>query len=329
MFFSIHKINQSALQWLRAVAAIIFALSPAVALGQTYPSKPIRIIVPYDAGGVIDLTARLLANRLSPELGQLVVENRSGAAGKIGTESVSRAEPDGYSILYTSGGDLATWQVTPNSPTLVRNLTPISSAVSTVPAIAVRPNLQINTIGELLEFTGRNPGKLTYGTLGVGSYQHLVGEYLKQQGIVMLAVPYKGLNPVMTDLIAGQIDVAITNLAAGLPLANEGKIKILAVTRSERVEPAPGIPAVRESLPGFKVPDAWYGVFGPPDLPRPIVARLASEIGKALVTPEMKSTLTKISMVAVVGTPEQFAGLIQETNAQYQAFFAAGNIKLE
>ena len=194
MIFSIHQINKSALPWLRAIAAIIFTLGPAAAVGQTYPSKPIRIIVPYDAGGVIDLTARLLANRLSPEVGQLIVENRSGAAGKIGTESLSRAEPDGYSILYTSGPDLAVWQASPNSPTLVRNLTPISSAVSTVPAIAVRANLPIDTIGELLEFIRQNPGKLSYGTLGVGSYQHLVGEYLKQQGIVMLAVPYKGLN---------------------------------------------------------------------------------------------------------------------------------------
>jgi len=231
MIFSIHQINKSALPWLRAIAAIIFTLGLAAAVGQTYPSKPIRIIVPYDAGGVIDLTARLLANRLSPEVGQLIVENRSGAAGKIGTESLSRAEPDGYSILYTSGPDLAVWQASPNSPTLVRNLTPISSAVSTVPAIAVRANLPIATIGELLEFIRQNPGKLSYGTLGVGSYQHLVGEYLKQQGIVMLAVPYKGLNPVMTDLVAGQIDVAITNLTAGLPLANEGKIKILALDR--------------------------------------------------------------------------------------------------
>ena len=329
MILSTHKINQSALRWLRAIAAIMFALAPAAAVGQSYPSKPIRIIVPYDAGGVIDLTARLLAKGLSPELGQLVVENRSGAAGKIGTESVARAEPDGYSILYTSGGDLGVWQASPNSPTPVRNLTPISSAVSSVPAIAVRSNLPINTIGELLEFTKKNPGKLTYGTLGVGSYQHLVGEYLKQQGIAMLAVPYKGLSPVMTDLIAGQIDVAITNLAAGLPLANEGKIKILAVTRSDRVEPAPNIPAVRETMPGFKVPDAWYGVFGPPDMPRPIVSRLASEIGKALVSPEMKSALTKLSMVAVAGTPEQFSGLIQETNAAFQTFIAAGNIKLD
>jgi tripartite-type tricarboxylate transporter receptor subunit TctC len=329
MIFSIHQINKSALPWLRAIAAIILALGPAAAVGQTYPSKPIRIIVPYDAGGVIDLTARLLANRLSPELGQLIVEDRSGAAGKIGTESVSRAEPDGYSILYTSGPDLAVWQASPNSPTLVRNLTPISSAVSTVPAIAVRANLPIDTIGELIEFIRQNPGKLSYGTLGVGSYQHLVGEYLKQQGIVMLAVPYKGLNPVMTDLVAGQIDVAITNLTAGLPLANEGKIKILALTRSDRFEPAPNIPVVRESLPSFKVPDAWYGVFGPPDMPRPIVSRLASEIGKVLVTPEVKSTLIKLSMVAVAGTPEQFSGLIQETNAAFQTFIAAGNIKLD
>jgi tripartite-type tricarboxylate transporter receptor subunit TctC len=313
---------------MRAAGLLLAIALPAFA--QTWPAKPVRIVVPYDPGGAVDVTARLYSPRLSAALGQpVVVENRPGAAGKVGAEAVSRMEPDGYTVLYTAGGTLSTWQANPATPETVRNLTPIASAVTSVGAIAVRPDLPAKSIGELLELAKRSPGKLTYASSGVGSFQHLVGERLKRHGVDMIHVPYKGLAPAMTALAAGQIDVAITNLATGLPLANQGKVRLVALTQSSRFDAAPSVPAITEAMPKFDMPAPWYGFFGPPKLPRPIVARLNGEIAKALVAPEVKSKLTDISMVAVVADPDQFAAMFRETAAIYQDIIKAANITLE
>jgi tripartite-type tricarboxylate transporter receptor subunit TctC len=311
-------------------ALALGAFSPAC-LPQAYPSKPVRIVVPYDPGGAIDLTARLYQQQLTSGLGQQVlVENRPGATGKVGAESVARAEPDGYVLLYTVAGDMTLWQAKPDTPEPVRNLTPITSAVTSVGIIAARTDLPLNSIGELLEFVRRNPGKLSYGSSGVGSFQHLIGERLKQQGVDMLHVPYKGVAPALAALSAGQIDIAITNLATGMPFANQGKIKILALTQSSRFEAAPGIPAINEAMPGFQMPPALYGFFGPPGLPRPIASRIATEVAKTLEAPEVKKRLTDLSMVAVITTtPEQFSALMHEIADSYQKIVKAANIRLD
>jgi tripartite-type tricarboxylate transporter receptor subunit TctC len=314
----------------RCIAVLVLAVVCPASLAQAYPSKPVRIVVPYDPGGAVDYTARLYQQRLGSALGQQVlVENRPGAAGKVGAEAVSRAEPDGYLILYTAGGTLTTWQASAGAPETVRNLTPIASAVTSVGAIAARTDLPVSSMGELLEFVKRNPGKLSYGSSGVGSFQHLTGERLKQQGFELLHVPYKGLAPAMTALAAGQIDLAITNLATGLPLATQGKVRILALTQSSRFEATPAIPAITEAMPGFEMPAPWYGFFGPPRLPQPVVSRLGSEIAKALVAPEVKSKLTELSMVAIITTPEQFSAMFRDTGSIYQSIIKAGNIQLE
>jgi tripartite-type tricarboxylate transporter receptor subunit TctC len=273
------------------------------------------------------LTARLLAEKLNATLGSIVVENRAGATGKVGAEAVSRADPDGYSILYTVGGDLTVWQTKNDVPDRIRNLTPITSAVSTITVIAVRPTLAANSIAELLEFVRKNPGKLSYGSTGVGSYQHLMGEYLRSQGIDMLHVPYKGLAPVMTDLASGQIDVAISNLTTTLSLAKDGRVKLLAVARNDRYEGTPDIPSIKEALPNFKFPEPWYGFFGPPGLPAPIVSRLAREINSALASPEIKASLTKMSMVGISTTPEQFSAMVRETSTTYKTISDAAHIQ--
>ena len=306
------------------------ALWATAGWAQGYPAKPVRIVVPYDPGGAVDYTARLYQPRLTSALGQqVVVENRPGAAGKVGAEAVARSDPDGYIVLYTAGGTLSTWQANPATPEAVKNLTPISSAVTSVGAIAARLDLPAKSIVELLELARRAPGKLTYGTSGVGSFQHLVGERLKKNGVELLHVPYKGLAPAMTALASGQIDVAITNLATAIPLASQGKVRILALTQGTRFEGAPGVPAITEAMPGFDMPAPWYGFFGPPKLARPVVARLNAEIGKALAAPEVKAKLTDISMVAVVSDPDQFAAMFRETASVYQDIIKAGNIQLE
>ena len=323
------KMNRTSGVWLFVAAFALAAVSP-VGFPQAYPTKPVHIVVPYAPGGAIDLTARLYQQRLSIALGQpVVVDNRPGAAGKVGAEVVSRAEPDGYTVLYTVGGELTIWQSKPGTPDSIKNLTPITSAVASVGCIAARADLPVNSMAELIEYVKRNPGKLTYGSSGIGSFQHLMGERLKQHGIDLVHVPFKGLGPVMAAIVAGQIDLAITNLSTGLPPSRQGRIKILALTQSNRFEATPDIPTVSESLPGFDMPVPWYGFFGPPNLPQPIVARLGSEIAKVLEAPEVKSKLTSASLTAIIATPEQFSALVRKTGDTFQKIIKAANIQLD
>ena len=292
--------------------------------------KPIRVVVAYAPGGAVDLTARLLQQRMSEALGQpVVVDNKAGAAGLVGAEFVSRAAPDGYSLLYTVGADLAIRQLKPGAFDSTRDLTPISSAVASVTCVAARAALPAGSIAELIEYAKRNPDKLSYGTAGIGSTQHLAGERLKQYGAHILHVPFKGVAPAMTALVAGEIDLAVTNLATALPQLRQGKIKVLAVPQARRFEGAPDIAAIDETLPGFDMPVAWYGFFGPPNLPRPIVAKLAAAIAKSLEAPELKEKITEAAMsVAVIG-PDRFPAFIRDTASAYGKVIKAAGIQLD
>jgi tripartite-type tricarboxylate transporter receptor subunit TctC len=311
-------------------SAIVIASSAATAQG--YPNKPIHIIVPYAPGGIIDATARMLAERLGPSLRQtLIIENKVGGAGKIAAEFVSRAEPDGYTILYTAGADLALLQGRPSTAEGIRNLTPITSAVSPVGAITTRSGLGLDSMEQLLAYAKSNPGKLTYGTAGYGSSQHLLGEYFKQQGYEMLHVPFNGIAPAMAALAGGQIDLAITNLASSLPLARDGKVKILALPQSEAFEDAPDIPPITKAMPNFafRRPFAVYAFYGPPGLPRALAAKLADEIGKVVVSPEIRARLKALSIAPTVTSPDEFAAMVQEIGATFQTVIKSGNIKVE
>ena len=210
---------------LRRLPLLFFALVTAssAATAQGYPNKPIHIIVPYAPGGVVDATARMLAERLNRRRQTFIIENKAGGAGKIAAEFVSRAEPDGYTILYTTAADLTLLQGRPSTAEAIRNLTPITSAISPVGAITARSGLGLDSMEKLLAYVKSNPGKLTYGTAGYGSSQHLIGEHFKQQGYEMVHVPFNGIAPAMAALAGGQIDLAITNLASSLPLAEDGK----------------------------------------------------------------------------------------------------------
>jgi tripartite-type tricarboxylate transporter receptor subunit TctC len=319
-----------ALRQLLTLSVLVIASSAATAQG--YPNKPIHIIVPYAAGGVIDSTARILSERLGPLLRQpLIVEDKPGAAGMIAAEFVSRAKPDGYTLLYTAGADLALLQGRPRTAEGIRKLTPITSAVSPVGAIAVRPGLGVSSMEELLARIKSNPEKLTYGSTGYGSSQHLVGEYFRQQGYKMLHVPFNGIAPVMAALAGGQIDVAITNLASSLPLAGNKKVKILALLQSEPFEGAPNIPPITKAMPDFvfRRPFAFYAYYGPPGLPRAIVSPLTAEIGKVVVSPEIRAKLKSLSIVPIVTSPDEFAALVQETSTIFQTIIKSGHIKLE
>jgi tripartite-type tricarboxylate transporter receptor subunit TctC len=315
---------------LQFVSVLTLWMVSISANAQEYPNKIIRIIVPFAAGGPIDFTARLVAQRLEQELRQsVIIENRIGAAGKIGAEAVARADSDGYTILYTAGPDLTILQNRPSTSEGIRNLTPITAGVAPVVAVATRPGLGIDSMEQLLAYAKTNPGKLTYGSLGYGSAQHLMGEYFKQEGYEMLQVPFNGMIPIMEAVAGAQIDVAFSNLATSLPLASDGRVKILAVAQSESFVGAPEIPPITKAMPKYPFPQPYFAYYGPPNLPRPIVSKLSSEIGRVLLMPEIKAKLNTLGIVPVITTPEQFAAMVQDTSKEQQKIITAAGIKLD
>ena len=306
------------------------AQDPSTSSGRVYPAKTIHIVVAYAPGGAVDLTVRLMQPRLSEALeAPVVVDNRPGAAGLIGAEFVSRAAPDGATLLYTVGADLAIRGLKPGAFDSTRDLTPIASAVASVSCLAARASLPVNSVRELIDHAKRNPGKLTYGSSGIGSTQHLTGERMKQYGADMVHVPFKGVAPAMTALVAGEIDLSVTNLATAMPQLRQGRIKVLAVTQAARFEGARDIAAIDESLPGFDMPVAWYGFFGPPKLPSAIVAKLAAAIEKSLGGPELKERIAEASMSVVFTGPGRFPAFIRETADAYGKVIKAAGIQLD
>lgn len=270
---------------------ISIAALPITTQAQAYPAKPIRMIVSFPPGGMIDFTGRLISEKLSASLGQpIVVENRAGAGGRIAEEFVSRAASDGYTLLYTVGSNMTMQKFLSKSPSVdpLRDLTPIATAVLSVNVVAVRTSHPASSLRELFDMAKRNPGKLTYSSSGISSYHHLIGELLKHQhGIDFLHVPYKGSGPALTALVAGDVELTLSPFAVVLPQVKAGKVKVFAVMESNRYPGEPEIPTIGELLPGFKAPPSWFGFFGPPGLPQAIAARLNDELAKVLGSPEV------------------------------------------
>jgi len=312
-----------------AAAVFAAALAPA-ALAQAYPVKPIRVVVPYPPGGGVDLTGRLLQQRLAQALGQaIIIENRAGATGMIGAEYVARSAPDGYTLAYTVGSDMALKRFVSKDPTLdiTRDFSPIASALESVSCIAVASALQVNTFKELVDMARRSPGKLNFGTAGMNSSQHLTGELLRMHGVEMTHVPFNGLAPALVALMGGQVEVAITNIVSVSSQLREGKVKVLAVTRPKRYEDAPNVPTVGEVLPGFNMPVAFFGFLGPAGLPQPIVMRFNAEVGRALEAPEVTAKVKELSMSVLYSSPEQFMALIRGAIEAYGKITQTAGIK--
>ena len=246
----------------RAVLALL-ALSAAAfeAAAQDYPSRPIKIVVGYPAGAGVDFTARLFADRLKDSFSQpVVVENRPGASGEIAAEYVSHAEPDGYTLMYAVGSDLVWTKFLTKEPTIdpLKDLTPIATVISSVNCVAVNASHPIRSFKELVDYTKRNPAKLTYATAGTQSYYYLMGQALKQQGVDMLHVPYKGNAPVVSALLGQEVDVALTTLGSVDPHVKSGNVRVLAVVEPTRFAGAPDIPTISETLPNFHAPLSWF-----------------------------------------------------------------------
>ena len=288
-----------------------------------YPTKPIRLVVPFSAGGGVDNFARPLAQKLTQQLGQqVIVDNRPGASSLIGGSIVAGAPADGYTLLCTFDSPLyIATLVTKNPPYHpIRNFTPIISAATTPIVVVVHPSLPAQSMKELIEFARKNSGQLSYVTAGAGTQQHLTGEALAlATKTKMTHIAYKGGAQAMADLLGGHVKMGILVLSTVHPHVQSGRLRALAITGSRRTKTFPDLPTIAESaLPGFAMPDVSLVVAGPAGLPAPIVKRVNAEIQSAMLAPEVRAALEKIGYEPTPGTPEAFAAQAAKIYAMYQ-----------
>jgi tripartite-type tricarboxylate transporter receptor subunit TctC len=317
----------------RALAPMALALTllagTSLAPAQTYPTRPIRIVVPLPPGANGDLMPRILGQHLSAKLGQpVVIENRSGAAQNLGAEYVFRAEPDGYTLLATPQGPLVI------SPSFVPKLgfepaqfVPITIMAKLPYILVVHPKVPVATLAELIAYAKAHPGKLNIGSPGLGSSSHLTGEMLKlAAGIELTHVPYAGLAPALTDLLAGHTDVMIANLDSSLSQVQEGKLRGLAVTGETRAPQLPGLPAIAESYPEV-VSTSWFAVVAPPRTPAAIAGKLSQSFAEILREPEIDKKWREMTLTPVGGTPDEIAAFLEAETERWRKVIVSGGIK--
>ena len=316
-----------------AVAFVLMLASIAGLHAQSYPSRPLRAIVPIAPGGGTDTTGRLVLTRLGEVLGQqIVVDNRAGGGGTIGAMIAAKAAPDGYTFLF---GSIATHAVNPAMYKKlpydhIRDFTPVAR-IGTVPnVLVVHPALPVKTVAELLSHARANPGKINYGSAGIGSPPHLSMELLKSMtGVNIVHIPYKGAGPALAELLGGQTQVMCTSLAGQLPHIRAGRVRALAVTTARRNAQVPNVPTMIEAgVPGYEV-TIWYAVFFPAGAPKAIVARLNSELVKIVNSPDMKERLAQIGVDPAPSTPEELAAFVKAETAKYTKVAQDAGIKLE
>jgi tripartite-type tricarboxylate transporter receptor subunit TctC len=323
---SAHSIHRRLL----VLGAMFFAGGAAVA--QTFPDKPVRLVVPYAAGAAADQLARMVGERLTQGLGQtVIVDNRGGAGGTLGADNVAKSAADGYSIVLGTDASHATniflSKKFPYDP--VKSFTPIAPAAVNHIVLVVHPSLPVKTVPELIAYTKANPKKLSFGSSGPGSAHHLAGELLNEKaGLDMVHVPYKGGGPAMTDLIGNSIPVLFASMATAKPHIDSGKIRALAVVEDKRFHGMPNLPTIGETVPGYAIA-SWFAFFGPTGLPPAVIGKLNTEINKALATPALREALEKAGMSATGGKPEELAALLKIELAQREKLVKAAGIEPE
>jgi tripartite-type tricarboxylate transporter receptor subunit TctC len=315
------------------LVAITFAgLEPTSA--QTWPTaRPITMVVPFPPGPALDLVARLVGSKLGDALGQsIMVENRTGANGTIGSGMVARAAPDGYTLLAATAGTHVTavhvMKSLPYDP--LKDFTPIVAAVEPVTCLAVNSGLPVNSVEDLIAYAKSRPDELSFGSSGVGSVFQMMGELFNQTaGVRIKHVPYRGVAPAMQDVISGHIPMTFISVSNAMPAVQTGRVKILAMLEPARYSKLPDVRSMSEIIPAFRKPSSWFGFLGPADLPREIVTRLNGEMVKALKATDVVDKLEDNGMAVIGGTPDDFAALMRDGIVRYGAIIKSAGIQPE
>ena len=317
-----------------------YALLLAAALAGTgsawaqaeWPSKPVRIVVPFAPGGTTDLTARIVAEQLGQSFKQnFIVENKAGAGGNVGANEVAKAAPDGYTFLMGTPGTQAINQfLYPKMPyDTAKDLVPVSFVVRVPNVLMVNPQLPAKNLKELIALLKTQPGKLSYGTPGNGSTGHLSTELFKTQaGVFVTHIPYRGSGPMLQDLVAGQVQMSIDNLPSALPLIQSGRLLALGVTSAQPVPQLPGVPAIASVLPGYEA-EAWFVLVAPAGTPQPIIDKLSAEVDRILKKPEVAERFAKLGATPVGGTPKQLGDFIAAETRKWQQVVKASGAKVD
>jgi len=318
---------------LLSAALAIACAGGATALAQGYPAKTVRLIVPFPAGGGSDIVGRIVAGRLTEQMKQqVIVDNRPGAGGSIGTEAAARAAPDGYTIVLASTSEIAVNPALYSKLTYdtVRDLAPVALVASTPVVLAVHPSLPVRSVRTLVELAKARPGDINMASAGNGTFTHLSGELFKSvTGINMTHVPYKGAPTALADLAAGQVQIMFSSLPAAIGLINGGRIRAIAVSTEKRAENLPEVPTVAESgVPAYQV-TYWYGTFVPAAIPKDILGRLFTEVSQALRAPEVASSLNKQGATPGVLSQPQFADFVKSEHARWGKVARATGVKLD
>jgi tripartite-type tricarboxylate transporter receptor subunit TctC len=317
----------------RILLGALVAASAAYASAQTYPSKAIRLVVPFPPGGTTDILAREVGQRLTEVFGQpVVIDNRPGAAGNIGSDIVAKSAPDGYTLLLCT---VSSHAINPGLYSKlpydhIKDFAPVILVARVPNVLVVNPDVPVNTVADLVKLAKERPGQINFASSGSGTSIHLSGELFKTMaGVDMVHVPYKGSAPALTDLIGGQVQIMFDNLPSSLPQIKAGKLRAIAVTSAQRAPALPNVPTIAESgLPGFEA-TSWFGVLAPAGTPPAIITRLNAEIDKWLQSPEAKEKLLAQGAAAAGGTPEQFATYIRSETEKWAKVIKASGAKVD
>ncbi len=310
------------LGWVCAAGVFAWAQAGQGAYAQSWPAKPVRLVIPTSPGSSMDMIARIVAQKMSEAIGQAVVaENQAGAQGRVGAERVAHAAPDGHTLMIMSPSTTVvptflskTWALDSR-----RDFTPITAAADPVTCLAVHPSLPVNTLQELIDYMKRNPNKVAFGSSGIAGVFHLVGELFKRQvGVEYIHVPYKGVAPAVTAATSGEVQMVFSAVNNVLPHQRAGKLKVLAIMQQERYRDFPEVPAITEIYPKLERPGSWFGFFGPGNLPPPVLARVHAEVVKALLLPEVRTKIEAGGMLLIANAPADFNKMYRDAFTVYE-----------
>jgi tripartite-type tricarboxylate transporter receptor subunit TctC len=320
------------MKWLALLIAPLLVAAAASAQAQSYPNKPLKLVIPYAPGGALDYTGRVMAQYLGEVMGQTVVaENRPGGGGIAGTDSVARSAPDGYTIVIMDPAIVINPTLQPSVPyDLFKQLEGVSFIASSPEVVVVAPQMPVKTMAELAEYGKANPGKMNFGSAGIGTTPHLAAElFLQRTGVKATHIPYKTIGQSFPDMLAGKIHFSFSSIAGALPFTTDNRVRALATTGLKRSPIYPDLPTVDEALlKGYEI-DLWLGLFAPAGLPADVRAKLNADIGKALAKPELVAAFAKVGAVPRGTNPQQSAAILKSEFDKWKKIIIDGNIKAE